>query len=51
MEPKINVVFSKIPKQEWRDFSAECRRRGDTIVGVLYKAIKEYMKGGKDHAK
>lgn len=48
MEAKIHVMFTKIGKEEWREFSSLCRKNGTTMTKVLMRAIKEYMKGGKE---
>lgn len=45
----IHVVFQTITKDEWREFSGEVRRMGETITRVLIRAIREYMKEGREN--
>ena len=37
-----------VEDEEWKTFSGACRKNGETMTKVFYRAMREYVKYGKE---
>lgn len=48
MKTERHIIFRTISDKEWKAFRLACLKNGEPMTQVLIRAIREYLKGGKE---